>query len=58
MFHGLVHEMVLEHSSLSFPRQAEVHPETAAWIPLPYSACKPFLGSCAQNYFPASFVLI
>lgn len=22
MFHGLVHEIVLEHNSLSFPRQA------------------------------------
>lgn len=62
MFHGLVHELVLEHSSFSSQAgsflTAEVHLEkfTAAWIPLTYSACKPFLGYYAQSWFflPAS----
>lgn len=38
MFHGLVHEIVLEHNSLSFPRQAaflttDLHLGSAALIP-------------------------
>lgn len=55
MFHGLVHELMLEHNSLSSQAgsflTAEVHLEkfTAAWIPLTYSACKPFLGYYAQS---------
>lgn len=46
MFHRLVREIVLEHRSLSFPRQAafslqKFTKKTAAWIPLTYSAYNP-----------------
>lgn len=55
MSHRLVRETVLEHRSLGFPRQAafslqKFTKKTAAWIPLTYSAYKPFLGYCAQSY--------